>query len=57
MEALWEDLCREAGDNLAAPAWHRRVLEDRAEALRKGKDKPVAWETAKRRIRLLLTRI
>ncbi|MCY3023216.1 MAG: addiction module protein [Planctomycetota bacterium] len=51
MEALWEDLCRDAEASLAPPAWHRRILEARAHAVRRGKDKPVEWETAKKRIR------
>jgi len=51
MEELWDELCRQAGDSLAAPAWHGEVLKQREESLRDGKDKPVEWETAKKRIR------
>ena len=51
MEELWDELCREAGDNLAPPGWHHKVLEQREKAVREGKDKPVEWETAKKRIR------
>jgi len=51
MEALWEDLCRKAGDRLETPTWHRTVLKKREEAVRRGNDKAIEWETAKKNIR------
>ncbi len=49
METLWDDLCRNAGD-IAPPAWHETILQERAEQLRQSKDKFEDWEQAKKDI-------
>ena len=50
MESIWEDLCKKA-DNVPSPAWHERVLSEREENLKHGKDKFIDWETAKKNIK------
>lgn len=50
MEAIWEDLSRNAQD-LPPPAWHGEVLAQRQAALDAGEDGFEDWETAKEKIR------
>jgi len=50
MESIWEDLCKKA-DNVPSPAWHEKVLNEREENLKLGKDEFIDWETAKRNIK------
>lgn len=47
MEAIWADLDKE---EIPSPAWHGDVLREREERLRRGEEKPIAWETAKREL-------
>jgi hypothetical protein len=49
MESIWVDLCDTAGSTLS-PDWHGNVLADRQAAVLAGEDKPLDWETAKRKI-------
>ena len=49
MEILWGDLCRNAKD-LAPPAWHEKILQERAAQLRQNKDKFEDWDQAKKDI-------
>jgi hypothetical protein len=51
MEALWESLCRDAGESLPSPAWHDDVLAERARRLAAGEDAASDWNDAKRRLR------
>jgi len=53
MEALWEDLCRNA-DSLASPSWHEDILQQRERMVAEGVDQFVDWETAKKSIRVSL---
>lgn len=46
MEMLWDDLCRNAGE-LEPPAWHGKILREREEQLRQGKEKFEDWDKAK----------
>ena len=50
MEAIWADLSRDES-KLDSPAWHEQVLREREAALREGREVPLDWETAKRRLR------
>ncbi len=50
MESIWEDLCTKA-DNVPSPPWHEKILNNREEGLKRGKDQFVDWETAKKNIR------
>jgi hypothetical protein len=50
MEAIWEDLSRnEAG--VKSPNWHETILKEREARFKSGKESPVDWETAKKRLR------
>jgi len=50
MEMLWADM---AGNekNLASPAWHGEILNEREAALHAGKETVSSWEEAKERIK------
>ncbi len=50
MELLWDDLCKRAVD-MASPAWHEVVLDERAAAVARGDESPIDWEAAKKDIR------
>ena len=49
MEALWDDLCRQAG-SIGSPAWHEDVLAEREARYRRGEESAEDWELAKRSI-------
>lgn len=49
MEAVWDDVCRNAGD-VRSPEWHREVLEERAERIRNGEATVSTWSDAKSRL-------
>ena len=48
METLWDDLSRNG--EVASPDWHHEVLEKREKRLRAGEERPIAWETARKRL-------
>lgn len=50
MEAIWEDLCRNA-ENFESPEWHREVLEERQKLIDSGQAKFLDWEQAKADVR------
>jgi len=50
MEAIWEDLSREA-EQIESPQWHREVLEETERRFKAGQEKAVDWQDAKRRLR------
>ncbi|MES0490514.1 MAG: addiction module protein [Leptospirales bacterium] len=50
MESIWEDLCKTA-DSTLSPPWHEKVLEQREENVKSGKEKFVDWDLAKKNIR------
>lgn len=50
MEAIWDDLCKDE-DNYASPSWHENILQEREESIKRGDDKFVDWEQAKKDIR------
>jgi len=50
MESIWDDLCKKA-DSISSPPWHEKILNEREERLKRGKDQFVDWETAKNDIR------
>lgn len=52
MEAIWADLSRDEA-KLDSPAWHEQVLHERDAAVRDGRETPLDWEAAKRRLREL----
>ena len=49
METLWDDLCKRA-DSIPSPSWHERVLHDREEEIKNGKNEFVDWNKAKQNI-------
>ena len=49
METIWEDLCKRA-DNISSPPWHEKVLNDREDGIKNGKDKFVDWNRVKKNI-------
>lgn len=50
MEAIWDDLCRKA-DSISSPSWHKDVLIEREERIKKGEEEFVDWSSAKKNIR------
>lgn len=50
METLWDDICRNVPD-LSSPPWHEKILKEREERLKKGKEKVLDWTQAKSDIR------
>ena len=50
MEFIWDDLCKKA-DSIPSPPWHKKVLDEREEGIKRGEEKFLDWETAKRNIR------
>ena len=50
MEIIWNDLCRTA-DNIPSPSWHKKVLQEREDRIKKGDDEFVDWNSAKKHIR------
>ena len=49
MEALWDDLSRNAGD-LKPPDWHGEMLKQRAAAVEDGTESIEDWQQARERI-------
>lgn len=50
MELLWSDLLSKTA-SIPTPAWHEKVLAERAEQVQQGLDGFSDWTEAKRRIR------
>ena len=50
MEIIWNDLCKKA-DGMPSPDWHKKVLQEREDGIRKGDDEFVDWNSAKKQIR------
>ncbi len=50
MESLWDDLCKKA-ESSSSPSWHKNVLHEREERIKKGNDKFIDWDKAKKHIR------
>ena len=50
MEAIWVDLARNDTE-VESPAWHEKVLQERDASMREGREVPIDWETAKRKLR------
>ncbi len=50
MENIWNNLCKKA-DNLPSPSWHKDILQEREESIKKGDEKFVDWDKAKKYIR------
>ena len=51
MEALWDSLIGDATVATAIPAWHEKVLAQRAQRLDAGLESASPWAEAKQRIR------
>ena len=49
METIWEDLSKRA-DNISSPPWHEKVLNDREDGIKNGKDKFLDWNSVKKNI-------
>lgn len=54
MEMLWDDLCRQS-DEISSPLWHNEVLADRETKVSAGEFGVDDWETAKGKIRELVS--
>jgi len=50
MEQLWDDLCRDP-ESVPSPDWHKSVLAEREERIKKGTAEFTTFEVAKDRIR------
>jgi Putative addiction module component len=44
---------KKQSDEIESPAWHEKVLRERDERHKSGKEKPISWEKAKRQLRKL----
>ncbi len=49
METIWEDLCKTA-EGAISPEWHKKILNEREEQIKTGKEEFIDWETAKKNI-------
>ena len=54
MESLWDDLCKHA-DSIPSPSWHKDILSQREDAVKKGKEKFLDWNEERERIRKSVT--
>lgn len=54
MEMLWDDLCRRS-DEMSSPLWHNDVLTERELKMLSGESVIENWETAKVKIRELVS--
>ncbi len=50
MESIWDDLCHKS-DSIISPSWHKNVLSEREEGIKKDEEKFEDWELAKNNIR------
>lgn len=50
MEAIWEDLSREA-EQVESPDWHREALDETERRLQAGRESVVDWPEAKKELR------
>ncbi len=50
MELLWDDLCK-VPENFQSPEWHSDILKIRDNRVKNGKESPVDWAEAKKRLR------
>jgi hypothetical protein len=50
MEALWEDLSRDA-EQVESPGWHREALDETDRRRRSGQESLVDWPKAKKELR------
>jgi hypothetical protein len=50
MEALWEDLSREA-EKIESPDWHREALDETDQRRKSGQESVVDWDEAKKELR------
>ena len=50
MESIWDYLCNKV-ESIASPSWHKEVLDEREEGIKRGDDKFVDWDTARKNIR------
>jgi hypothetical protein len=50
MEAIWEDLSREA-EQVESPQWHREALEETDRRRQAGQESVVDWQEAKKELR------
>jgi putative addiction module component (TIGR02574 family) len=51
MEALWDSLTSAASVEAAIPAWHEKILAQRAQHLDAGLELTSSWTEARQRIR------
>jgi hypothetical protein len=50
MEAIWEDLSRDAGQ-VESPDWHRDALDETDRRRKSGQESAVDWPKAKKELR------
>ena len=50
MEIIWDDLCKKAS-SISSPSWHKNILREREERIKKGEDEFIDWDKAKKYIR------
>jgi len=47
METIWDDLCTKA-DSIPSPSWHKKVLQEREDRIKKEDDEFTDWSRAKK---------
>jgi len=50
IEEIWADLIRH-GEQIPSPQWHKDILEEREERVKKGQETILDWNEAKEKIR------
>ena len=50
MEELWTDLTRNEKE-FESPAWHAKVLQEREDRVKAGRESFIDWDTAKKQLR------
>ncbi|MBI5788424.1 MAG: addiction module protein [Candidatus Schekmanbacteria bacterium] len=50
METIWDDLCKKA-NSIPSPSWHKKILDERENGIKEGKDEFIDWSKAKESIR------
>ena len=55
MEALWDDLSHNA-DSIQSPAWHKNILQQRAQRVASGEEVAIDWKNAKEMLRVEISK-
>ena len=51
LEALWDELARDGGEDFESPAWHERALHEAEADRAAGRNPAIDWQEAKEQLR------